>query len=137
MINNVGQVLALFEIYNCSLTEYLGLWGALFEQNGYSGRYPYMRVWDIMVDGEMKSHGIKMNKTVPVTYGPGEVSLLKKKERRFYTLGEGAMMLDYGRGFVIPAFVQGTVIPYKNNGDIVSFKDHFAQCFKSMGRRWR
>lgn len=135
VINNVGGIFATMEIYNCSTREYLAGFGTMLEQTGYSGRYPYMKVWDIMVDGEMVSHGIEKNTSLPVTYGPGDVSLLKKKERRIYTMTPGAMMIDYGRGFIVPAFNQGVILPYKGNADWPSFKEQIWQCAKSFLNR--
>jgi hypothetical protein len=132
VINNVGGMWAPMEIYNCSATEYVALFGTLLPQVGYSGRYPFMQVWDIMVDGKMLSHGIQTDTTLPVTYGPGEISLLEKGERRIYNLGEGAMMIDYGRGFIPPALNQGVFTPYKNNADFDSMKDQIIECAKSF-----
>ncbi len=132
VINNVGGIYATMEIYNCSLREYMALFGTILPQTGYSGSYSFMRVWDVMVDGEMYSYGVERNKSVPISYGPGEYSLLNKKERRVYKMGAGAMMLDYGRGFIPPALVEGVFAPFSNNLDSASMRGQIFQCAKSF-----
>jgi len=135
VINNVGGMWAVMEIYNCSTTEYVALFGSMFPQKGYSGLYPFMEVYDIMVDGKMVSHGIETDTTLPVTYEAGEISLLENSERRIYALETGAMMIDYGRGFIPAAMDQGIFTPYKNNKDFASMRDQVLACAKSFLNR--
>jgi hypothetical protein len=132
VINNVGGIRAVMEIYNCSLNEYLALFGTILPQNGYSGSYGHMEVYDIMVDGQMISHGIEKETTLPYTYGPGEISLLEKNDRRLYGMSEGSWMIDYGRGFIPPALWEGVLLPYMSNNDSASMKDQLGQCAKSF-----
>ena len=132
VLNNVGEVFGIMEIYSCAPTEYLAMFGTQMQQRGYSGAYSFMRVWDVMVDGKMRSHGIERNTTLPIYYGPGDVSLLEKEERRFYKMNKGTLMLDYGRGFIAPELWQGVVMPFFKNGDSASFGAQLGQCIKSI-----
>lgn len=134
VINNVGGIYAIMEIYYCGTKEYLALFGTLLEQTGYSGSYSFMNVFDIMVDKTMVSHGIHKNTTVPVSYGPDEISFLPRKERRIYWMEAGAIMIDVGQGFTLPGVVDGVLRPYRNNGDVRSLVDQLGQCAKSLFR---
>jgi hypothetical protein len=136
VINNVGGIYAMMEIYYCSSHEYIALFGSPMAQSGFSGRYRYMKVYDIMIDGIMKSAGFERHNSVATTYRAQDISLLKKKERKFYSMEAGTLMLDYGRGFILPAFWQGVIAPNLFvNHDSSSLMGQIKDCASSLFSR--
>jgi hypothetical protein len=111
--NNVGGIYARMAIIACGLHEYLALFGTSTPQSGFSGYYPGMEVYDIMLTGSMTSWGAAPAAANPLVYTPGDRrSLLARKETRYYTMGADTYMLDYGRGNIARAFWQGVIAPY-------------------------
>lgn len=111
--NNVGGVFARMAILSCSVSEYLAVWGADLPQAGFSGYYPEMEVYDIMMLGKMRSYGLRSRQSNPVIYTPGgRISVLKKRETRQYNFDSYTYMMDYGRGTIPAAFWQGIIAPY-------------------------
>jgi hypothetical protein len=134
--NNVGGIYARLAVVSCSMSEYIAFFGTPLEQTGYSGEYPYMDVYDIMISGEMYSHGPSSGEGFPQTYLEGDVSLLKRNESRVYKMGKFSYMLDYGRGFVPAALWQGIIAPYLFvNHDSQSAKEQLKACATAILKR--
>ena len=109
--NNVGGIYARIKVLYCSTKEYVVLFGTQNPQEGFSGVYSYMNVWDIMLSGSMSSYGAASRRSFPKTYKVGDISLLRKKESRFYTMDSLTYMIDYGRGSIWRAFWPGIIAP--------------------------
>jgi hypothetical protein len=131
--NNVGDIYGRIKILYCSMNEYVALFGTQLPQEGFSGVYSSMFVYDIMVTGEMKSHGNSSEDAFPMTYRAGDISLLKKADSRFYNMGKYTYMIDYGRGNIATAVPQGIIEPYLfSNHDYASLRDQLKNCGTSV-----
>ncbi len=131
--NNVGGIYARFMLLHCSLKEYVGIFGTNSDQAGFSGEYAKMNVYDIMLSGRMLSYDAPSKKSLPLVYLAGDISLLKKKETRVYTMDKHSYMIDYGRGNVPAAFWSGVIAPYLFvNHDKFSTKQQLTGCAKSI-----
>jgi hypothetical protein len=131
--NNVGGIHARLKVLYCSTKEYVVLFGTQDFQDGFSGVYPYMDVWDIMLTGEMKSYSAKMRESYPKTYKPGDTSLLKRNESRRYSMQGLSYMIDYGRGSIWRSFWSGIIAPYLfQNYDSHSAYIQIKDCIRSM-----
>ncbi len=132
--NNVGNTYARIAILACSFKEYIALWGTALPQEGFSGVYKSMDVFDIMVTGKMKSGNASSNAANAEVYIPGgRVSHLQRGETRFYTLNEYTYMIDYGRGKIASSMWQGIFAPYLfSNHDWESLSTQFTECMKKI-----
>ncbi|MFZ9596437.1 MAG: hypothetical protein ACO3A2_10210 [Bdellovibrionia bacterium] len=131
--NNVGGVYARFLVLYCSFKEYLGLWGSSIKQAGFSGVYPHIEFYDIVLSGEMKSNSAQSQKSLPKIYHAGDVSLLSRNESRFYSLDKFTYMIDYGRGRIAEGFWQGVLSPFFfANHDASSLKEQLKSCGGSI-----
>jgi hypothetical protein len=128
--NNVGGIYARMAILACGLSEYVALFGTNVPQQGFSGYHTGMDVWDIMVTGSMWSYGAASTAANPLRYTPGErVSVLPRRETRYYTMDAFTYMIDYGRGSIARAFWQGILAPYFFiNHDWESLKTQLGVC---------
>lgn len=131
--NNVGGVYARIKVLHCSPWEYIALWGTSLPQHGFSGEYSYMKVYDIMLTGEMESNNASVDGAPPRLYTPGKTSLLEAGETRYYNLNSYTYMMDYGRGNISMAFYQGVVAPWLfANHDLDSLKGQMFSCGQSF-----
>lgn len=123
MFNNVGGTYANTIIIYCSPTEYLVIWGTSLRAGGrFSGYYPFMNEFDVMITGRMLSHDVESKGHLVVEYKPvmqnGKVnettvdtSNLKPSNVRSYTLEEYTYMVSYAQGNMIKAFGPGAIMP--------------------------
>jgi hypothetical protein len=133
--NNVGGVYARIKILYCSMNEYIALFGSSLPQQGFSGEYSNMEVYDIMSAGEMKSFDSSSEKAYPITYLPGDISLLQRNETRYYNMSKYTYMIDYGRGkpWIIRSLWAGVFAPYFFvNHDTNSMSTQLTDCGKSV-----
>jgi hypothetical protein len=131
--NNVGHVYARILILYCSLDEYLSMWGTSLAQNGFSGYYPKSEYYDIMMTGKMVSNDASSDHALPKTYVPGDVSLLAKKETRFYEMDKFTYMMDYGRGDIPGDLWEGVIAPFLfANQDSPSIIQQLKDCGSSV-----
>lgn len=122
MFNSVGGIYANTLILYCSLNEYIVLWGtSLKADNKFSGYYPFMNEFDVMVWGRMESHDLKGPGHAPVIYRPMlqdnvmsntvDTSNLIPKNVRAYNLAENTYMVSYAQGRILKAFIPGAIMP--------------------------
>lgn len=122
MFNSVGGIYANTLILYCSLNEYIVLWGtSLRADNKFSGYYPFMNEFDVMVTGRMESHDLKGSGHAPVIYRPMlqdnvlsktvDTSNLIPKNVRAYNLAEDTYMVSYAQGRILKAFIPGAIMP--------------------------
>ncbi len=126
--NSVGGVKARIKILYCSPREYIALFGTQLPQEGFSGLYSGMDVWDIILTGAMYSNGSSSKQAFPLLYKPGNISLLKRGQSRYYNMDRLTYMIDYGRGSISKAFWQGVVAPYLVNQDTQSLMEQLKKC---------
>jgi len=116
--NSVGFAKCRIRIL-CSKIGNHGFYGALFGttigQKAYSGSYKHLtHVYDIMLSGKMKSFSTNPKDAVGRDYGPGDISDLLSKTKRFYEMTEAdeePYMYDMGIGNVVSAFPNGIIKP--------------------------
>jgi hypothetical protein len=132
--NNVGTTFERIAIASCSTSEYVAFWGTNLPQTGFSGRYPHMEVWDIMMTGKMRSFGAAAAESNAITYEASEhrLSYLAPDSTRVYDLGPQTYMLDYGRGAIVTSFWQGVIRPAFGNSDWGSAWGQFKACAKEV-----
>lgn len=135
IFNSVGGSLAEIKILYCTTTEYLSLWGSPLATEGFSGRYPALDVWDIMLSGLMKSYKPGDHKYDVYRNNPLEneyqTSLLYRTVGKHFALEEGTYMIDYGRGNLISALNAGAILGHKYvTGDKYSKKKMLGTCSK-------
>lgn len=131
--NSVGGSLAEIKILYCSPTEYLALWGSPLTTEGFSGRYPDLDVWDIMLSGLMKSYAPGQHQYNTYQNNPEQdfhqTSFLPKGVGKHFSMTEGSYMIDYGRGSLITALGAGAMLGHKYvTGDKKSKKEILAEC---------
>ncbi len=122
MLNSVGGIYANMIILHCSPKEYLVLWGTTLEaDNKFSGYYPFMNEFDVMVRGEMQSHDLRAPGHASVIYRPKfqdghaattvDTSNLIPNNERVYNLMPHTYMVSYAQGNILKAFVPGAIMP--------------------------
>ena len=130
--NNVGGITARVKVLYCTTKEYLVLFGTQTAQEGFSGRYQSMDVWDVMLTGKMRSFNAEPTQSFPLFYGSRSVSYLPRGEARVYEMEEYTYMADYGRGNISRAFWSGIIAPYLFvNHDYVSMSQQIGDCIRS------
>lgn len=142
IFNSVGGSLAEIKVLFCSPNEYVALWGAPVETDGFSGRYNKMDVWDIMLDGSMQSYAPGGNHQYDVyenTGFPGThlTSWLRRGIGKHFRLEKGAYMIDYGRGNLISSLASGAILGHTNvTGDSYSLRKMLGGCAQATFRNW-
>jgi hypothetical protein len=122
MFNSVGGIYANMLMLYCSPKEYIVLWGnTLQADNKFSGYYPFMNEFDVMVRGEMQSHDLNAPGHASVIYRPNlqdgqrattvDTSNLIPKNVRAYNLKAHSYMVSYAQGNILKAFVPGAIMP--------------------------
>ncbi len=146
VFNSVGGSLEEIKLLFCSPSEYMALWGAPVDTNGFSGRYWGMDVWDIMLDGKMVSYapgGDHQTTTFAngggdaSTGGVQQTSLLERGIGKHFTLQQGGYMIDYGRGDLVSSLIPGAILGHTYvTGDSYSLKHILGACAKQTFANW-
>jgi hypothetical protein len=122
MFNSVGGIYANTIILYCSPKEYIVLWGTTLQAYGkFSGYYPFMNEFDVMVRGEMLSHDLDAPGHASVIYRPMiqdhqtsntvDSSNLIPGNVRSYSLESHSYMVSYAQGNIAKAFIPGAIMP--------------------------
>lgn len=109
VFNSAGNVICQLAIVYASPTEYVAFFGTPIGASGFSGRYGYADVWDLMVDGEM--HTYTAGQFEPTIYKAGDPAYLKRATSKGVTYIGSTWMIDYGRGLPITMLPFGVVAP--------------------------
>jgi len=117
--NICGGSMGMLTIMYASISEYLIFFGSPIGSEGYSGRYRWSHVYDVMLDGEMWCY--TRGQLERVVYKPGDMAYLKKGSDKGYRMKDHAWMLEYSRG-LIPA-----MLPFGALGSLLHTMD-----FKSV-----
>jgi sigma non-opioid intracellular receptor len=145
IFNAVGGSLAEIQVLFCSPREYLSIWGAPLETDGFSGRYNKMDVWDIMLDGLMHSYApggnhqadLYMNGANAEGKSGKLTSLLKRGDGKHFRLQQGAYMIDYGRGNLLLSLKAGAILGHKYvTGDRKSMHAMLGGCAAQTFHNW-
>jgi hypothetical protein len=107
--NFTGATLGQMCLLYASTSEYILIYGSPIGSEGFSGRYPGMKVWDCMFAGEMWTYiEGQFEKTV---YLPGECAILEPGVGKGWLMHEGTWMLEYTRGNIPAALPIGVFAP--------------------------
>lgn len=139
--NAVGGSLASIQVLWCSPREYVALWGSPVPTDGFSGRYPSLDVWDVMVTGRMASHAPDEHTVTWYENGGPEgtrlTSYLARGEGRHFVLEPGAYMIDYGRGWLPGARRVGAHLGHTFvTGDRWSRRQMIRTCSRDTFANW-
>ncbi|HEU5319171.1 MAG TPA: isomerase [Methylomirabilota bacterium] len=100
MLSLAGGVTGIVTVLHGSLSELVLIFGTPVGSEGFSGRH-LIEFHDFMLAGQMWTY-TEHDFVEPRAYRPGDVAVLRRREVKGVRLGEGAWMLEYGRG-VIPS----------------------------------
>ena len=107
--NSAGNVVCQIAIVYASPTEYVAFFGTPIGATGFSGRYRYADVWDLMVDGRMIT--CTPGQMEPTEYGPGDSAYLPRGTVKLMTYVGSTWMIDYGRGLPVSMMPFGITGP--------------------------
>ena len=109
VFNSAGNLVCQLALVYASPVEYVAFFGTPIGATGFSGRYPFSDVWDLMVDGKMLTY--RPNEFEPCEYGPGDPAFLKKGEGKGVAYIGSTWMIDYARGQPITMLPFGVLAP--------------------------
>ncbi len=107
--NFTGATMAQMTLLYASTTEYILIFGTPVGSDGFSGRYPGMKVWDCMFAGEMWT--FTEGQFERSVYLPGECAILEHNQGKGYRMFEDTWMLEYTRGNIPAALPTGVFAP--------------------------
>lgn len=107
--NSAGNVICQIAIVYGSPVEYVAFFGTPIGATGFSGRYGYADVWDLMVEGRMLTY--VDGQFEPVVYEAGDPAYLKRGTSKGMAYAENTWMIDYGRGLPATMLPFGVVAP--------------------------
>ena len=143
ILNNVGTSFDNMIIIYCSRKEYIVIWGTtLRADNKFSGYYPFMNEFDVMIKGTMHSHDVNAPGHAAVIYKPYiengvymktvDTSNLIPKNVRVYNLDNYTYMVSYAQGNMAKAFFPGAIMPgIFGNQDWAGLKTHIVDSAKA------
>lgn len=94
----------IISIIDCSLTEYLILYGTIKGATGTSGSYLH-NIRDFVFQGKITYHEKLNNKIESKIAKPGEFINLKPLSVNQYTTDDNSWVIEHGNGILIPAFI--------------------------------
>lgn len=143
MFNSVGGIFANMIVLYCSFSEYIVIWGTSEKSKGkFSGYYPFMNEFDVMIRGEMSSHDVESGGHLSIHYRPliqdgktggtVDTSNLKPSNVRSYSLERYTYMVSYAQGNMFYAFLPGAIMPgIFFSQDFKGMYLHFKECLKA------
>ena len=109
VFNSAGNVVCQLALVYASPVEYVAFFGTPIGASGFSGRYPWADVWDLMVAGRMLT--FTPGKFEPDQYGPGDSAYLARGSGKGVVYDGAAWMIDYARGLPITMLPFGVLAP--------------------------
>ena len=107
--NSAGNVICQIAIVYGSPIEYVAFFGTPIGATGFSGRYGYADVWDLMVEGTMLTY--IDGQFEPTVYEAGDPAYLKRGSAKGIAYVGSTWMIDYGRGLPITMLPFGVIGP--------------------------
>ena len=109
IFNDAGAALGQVAILYASVSEYLIFFGSPISTGGFSGRYPKVEFYDVMIAGEMTT--VIEGQTKASVYRPGDMAHLAPGVAKGYRIDKSGWMLEYSRGSMISNFPFGVIGP--------------------------
>lgn len=109
MFNSAGNVVCQLALVYASPSEYVAFFGTPIGAAGFSGRYPFADVWDLMVDGEMRTY--IPGQLEPTIYRGGDPAYLPRGQGKGVAYIGSTWMIDYARGSVLSMLPFGVISP--------------------------
>ncbi len=88
----VGTLTEFLPLY-CDARESLGFWRIRNPSGLYKGNFPYLDVWDFVLQGSVSIHG-----DIIESLGPGDVLLTTRAAPQVATFAQNTVTLEYARG---------------------------------------
>jgi hypothetical protein len=107
--NSTGNVICQIAMVYGSPTEYVAFFGTPIGATGFSGRYGYADVWDLMVEGKMLTY--TPGQFEPTVYLAGDPAYLPKGTSKGVAYIGSTWMIDYGRGLPVTMLPFGVIGP--------------------------
>jgi C-8 sterol isomerase len=118
-----GGSLGMLTIMYASITEYLVIFGSPTGSEGYTGRYHWSHVYDILLDGEMRCYA--RGQFEPAVYKPGDMAFLRKGYDKGYRMKDHTWMLEYCRGLIPTMLLFGVLGSLLQTMDFKSARQQF------------
>jgi C-8 sterol isomerase len=109
MFNSAGNLVCQLALVYASPSEYVAFFGTPIGATGFSGRYPFADVWDLMVAGEMRTY--IPGQMEPTIYCGGDPAYLPRGQGKGVAYIGSTWMIDYARGPVITMLPFGVISP--------------------------
>jgi len=109
VFNSAGNVVCQLALVYASLREYVAFFGTPIGASGFSGRYHWADVWDLMVSGKMLT--FLPGQLEATEYGPGDTAYLQRGEGKSVIYVGSTWMIDYARGLPITMLPFGVIAP--------------------------
>ncbi len=109
IFNSAGNLVCQLALVYASPVEYVAYFGTPIGATGFSGRYPWGAVWDLMVDGTMLT--FTEGQFEPTVFGPGDSAYLKRGAGKSIVYVGSTWMIDYARGQPITMLPFGVLAP--------------------------
>ena len=109
VFNSSGNVICQLAMVYASPTEYVAFFGTPIGATGFSGRYGYADVWDLMVEGKMLT--FTAGQFEPTEYRPGDSAYLALGNSKGVAYMRSTWMIDYGRGLPVTMMPFGILAP--------------------------
>lgn len=107
--NSAGNVICQLAMIYGSPIEYVAFFGTPIGATGFSGRYGYADVWDLMVEGKMLTY--TPGQFEPTEYLAGDSAYLEKGTSKGVAYVGSTWMIDYGRGLPVTMLPFGVISP--------------------------
>jgi len=129
LFNYAGTAIGKMQTLHCSMKEYLIFYWTAIGNEGPSGRYPKMDVWDFILDGKQLSEpewGFESAKPRE----PGDINYLPRGQATHYATPGGAYYMEYGRSDNVMTSTMsfGVISP------AISFSKDYQTMWRQMGR---
>jgi C-8 sterol isomerase len=118
-----GGSLGMLTILYASVTEYLVVFGTPTGSEGYTGRYHWSHVYDVLLDGEMQCYA--RGQFEPAVYKPGDMAFLRKGYDKGYRMKGHTWVLEYSRGLIPTMLLFGVMGSLMQTMDFKSARQQF------------
>ncbi len=108
--NTAGNVVCQIALVYGSPLEYVAFFGTPLGATGFSGRYPWADVWDLMVAGTMRT--FIPGQFEPTVYRPGDSAYLPRGMGKGVQYEAHTWMIDYARGLPVTMLPFGVLAPW-------------------------